>query len=85
MTEYIDKEAIRNMLYWEDALTMRGVKLINQFPAADVKPVARGAWVEVKTGFHCSVCKKKAAGTSKGALLSNFCPNCGADMREVEK
>ena len=41
MAEYIDKEAIRNELYREDALTMRGVKLINQFPAADVVEVVR--------------------------------------------
>ena len=58
------------------------VKLtLEKLPAADVRPVARGRWVETKTGFHCSACKVKAKGTKDGALLSEYCPNCGADMR----
>lgn len=55
MTEYIDKEAIRNELYREDALTMRGVKLINQFPAADVVEVVR-----------CKDCKHRPYPTEPG-------------------
>ena len=57
-------------------------KRILSIPAADVRPVVRGKWVETKTGFHCSACKTKAKGTKDGALLSNFCPNCGAEMEE---
>ena len=51
-------------------------------PAADVREVKRGRWIEGKLGFHCSVCKKRAVGTQKGAFLSNYCPNCGAKMEE---
>ena len=58
------------------------VAFLRSIPAADVRPVVRGRWIETKTGFHCSACKAKAKGTKDGALLSNFCPNCGADMRE---
>ena len=37
------------------------------------------------TAFHyCSVCKGQAyAGEDGESLLTDFCPNCGADMREV--
>lgn len=56
---------------------------LDAVPAADVRPVVRRWWIETKTGFHCSACKSKAKGTKDGSLLSNFCPNCGAEMREV--
>lgn len=39
MKKYICKEDIRNALYDADAITMRGVAIINDFPAADVRPV----------------------------------------------
>lgn len=39
MKEYICKEDIRNKLYDEDAITMRGVDIINNYPAADVQEV----------------------------------------------
>lgn len=35
--------------------------------------------------FSCSECKKEAEINSWGFyILSDFCPNCGADMREGE-
>jgi len=36
--EYIEREAVLELLYDADAITMRGAKLLNQFPAADVVP-----------------------------------------------
>lgn len=55
----------------------------DKLPAADVKPVVRGKWERRNWGFDydcCSVCgyEHRYAGTF------NYCPNCGADMREVE-
>ena len=52
-------------------------------------PLPHGKWLDKKMtikGSHglaygrygCSVCKKKQLSKS------NFCPNCGADMREVK-
>lgn len=41
MAEYIEREALRDALYDADAITMSGVKILNQFPAADVAPVVR--------------------------------------------
>lgn len=40
MAEYVDRFALRDALYDADAITMRGVKIINQFPSAvDAVPV----------------------------------------------
>lgn len=65
---------------------------IKSLPAADVRPVVRGKWIIHKpfySGRHncnecieCSVC-----GTWFGHdcyEISNFCPHCGADMREED-
>ena len=38
----------------------------------------RGEWIDFKNGWKCSACGKWNNETS------NFCPNCGADMRERE-
>lgn len=58
-----------------------------RFPAADVRPVARGKWRKADNPsfspfddsgayiFFCSVC-----GKSHGHAY-RFCPSCGADMR----
>ena len=56
-------------------------KIIETFPAADVRHVVRGEWVQVMGKYDwmvkCSRCNGVPLETS------NFCPNCGADMREV--
>ena len=44
MDDYIKREALRDALYDADAITMNGVKILNQFPAADVEPVRHGRW-----------------------------------------
>jgi len=47
-----------------------------------------GEWLEVFNGFetiyHCSKCSEEPLtkyGTMHDYVLSEFCPNCGADMR----
>ena len=69
-----------------DAIT----KEINFIPAADVRPVVRGRWMYiVENAYHvCSNCAGVMSyDPEKGFLifntLPNFCPQCGADMREV--
>ena len=56
--------------------------VLDEYPAADVRPVVRGKWVKptrVPDSMldECSVC-----GFDTGAYTFNFYPNCGADMRE---
>ena len=95
MDEYIAREAVRNALYDADAITMEGVRILNQFPAADVKPVVRGEWIDTepdipnyssrKNGmaYYCSACGHRA-GKYKHETYA-FCPWCGADMRPEEE
>ena len=90
MYEYIELKAIRDALYDADAITMSGVKILNQFPVADVAPVRHGRWISLtdcsNAGVYCSVCHKKvykedyAICNRKNKLRSDYCPNCGAKM-----
>ena len=59
------------------------VDKVENFPiAADVAERKRGEWVENKRGFlECTECKFERIGIPLVHRL-NFCPNCGADMRE---
>lgn len=49
--------------------------------AADVRPVVRGRWITrpymLGNTQYCSLC-----GENYG-MKYNFCPNCGADMRQT--
>ena len=52
---------------------------IDETPTVEAKPVVRGKWHvqdNTFTKFKCSNCKAK-----NFTMKSNFCPNCGADMR----
>ena len=62
---------------------------LEDFPAADVRENKRGEWIDVRYddeeivgGWYtipkCSVCEEEAP------YKSNFCFNCGADMRGAE-
>ena len=60
-------------------------------PSADVRPNIHGHWVDEKVGrwfagdiFKCSECGNtlNRSGVNCGRGDANFCPNCGADMRE---
>ena len=77
MDDYITREALRDALYDADAITMNGVKIINQCPSSDVEPVKQGRWERCgKNLGECSECGEVVV------IKSNYCPNCGADMRE---
>ena len=84
MTEYIERKALRDTLYDADAITMSGVKILNQFPGADVAPVRHGRWVSIphKLARVCSVCNRdepyKFADIDTDVY--DYCPNCGAKM-----
>ena len=90
MYEYIERKAIRDALYDADAITMSGIKILSQFPVADVAPVRHGRWISLtdcsNAGVYCSVCHKKvykedyAICNRKNKLRSDYCPNCGAKM-----
>ena len=41
MDDLVYRKELRDALYEADAVTMQGVKIINQFPAVDAVPVVR--------------------------------------------
>ena len=82
ITEYIERKALRDTLYDADAITMSGVKILNQFPVADVAPVRHGRWVEKEKYtfgimYDCSLCGNRILDNGHPW---NYCPNCGAKM-----
>ena len=82
MYEYIERKAIRDALYDADAITMSGVKILNQFPVADVAPVRHGRWIDGDP--YCPICRKdKFRGLDADVWADwqpDYCPNCGAKM-----
>ena len=69
--------------------------IINALPSTYPR---KGKWIKIPkfcgddisgfidNHFSCSECKKEAEINPWGFyILSNFCPHCGADMREGEK
>ena len=87
MVEYIDKQAAIRALVIDYAYS--AADILKKIPASNVLPVVYGEWKEYDgddSGFHyCSVCKGQAFNYDESGetieVLSNFCPNCGADMR----
>ena len=69
--------------YYGDVCPESVIHVIEQIPAADVQPVVRGRWITypymMGNTQYCSLC-----GENYGVKY-NFCPNCGADMREMSK
>ena len=64
------------------------MKAVDEQPTADVRENVKGEWIEKKpmnfgkcvnglgSIFKCSVC-----GEEISCCTTNYCPNCGADMR----
>lgn len=83
VTDYISREAAISEIMSEptDAhYPSWYAEKLKQIPAADVRPVVRGKWKEHRFsedvyGAECSVCH------TTWDYGTNFCPNCGADMR----
>lgn len=84
MTKYVDCEALRDALYDADAVTMRGVAIINKFPAADVTPVVHASWIwpnDKRSRPYCSQCFNDTFWEKDyGFATEAFCPFCGAAM-----
>ena len=85
MAEYIEREAVCYQLAKQATIDgqpraiKRAAKIVADFPAADVRPVVRGHWEYISFMIvKCSNCQE----TFQELAGDNFCPNCGADMRE---
>lgn len=87
MMRHIEREAQK---WGEDYDAMQILGDIEDFPAADVRPVVRGHWkldLIYPSGirrFRCDQCGDlKTTDYSTDRPRANFCSYCGADMREV--
>ena len=68
---------------------------IKKFPSVDVQPVVHGRWNATHESglfshpdsitYVCSECGKQFYTLYSMPPLSNYCPNCGADMREYKQ
>ena len=94
MSDYIKRDSLISKfmpIYKSASLRNRNVfsvarrcmEIAENLPAVPVREVVRGRWV-LQGKFcglnrhECSVCKRSEF------RMSNFCPNCGADMRAEE-
>lgn len=78
----IDAEALRDALYEADAITMRGVAIINQFPTIEAKPIVHAHW---NADGRCTNCGGHAPffAYADDWFETKYCPHCGAQMDEV--
>lgn len=81
MTKYVDADALWKRLPNDLPYKASVKRVLIQAPAADVRPVVRGRWIVHDFGagdisYECSECKEISC------CGADFCPDCGADMRE---
>lgn len=97
MTDYISREALLKLIGTmpsspitdrEERIIRAFISTVKTFPAADVRPVKRAHWKE-DWEMGCSKCSECGEGflweDFNGVAEWNFCPNCGADMRQKEE
>lgn len=96
MNEYISRESAKSKIERlrdkcgndEMAFALNwALKLLDKISAADVKQVVHGKWTVISTFEDCFYAQCEKCNTTQvfyyGKQLTNYCPNCGADMREV--
>lgn len=93
--EYVKREDAIKKIHeeWDEvcnSIAYYAEDAIYRVPAANVAPVVHSQWDDKSVAFYrrcpkCTVC----IDAGKRCFLDyigeyNFCPNCGADMREVD-
>ena len=82
-TKYGNKDAEQQEHSYSTLMLYEIADIIEDAPTVEAKPVVHGRWLEFDidygciptVGYQCSEC-----GQSNG-FITDFCPNCGADMR----
>ena len=78
MAEYIDKEIAYARL---SIFGMNVQKMVTELPKANVKEIIYAHWIDYQVP-HISCCSYCDWGINP-LDKSPYCPNCGAEMREV--
>lgn len=94
MNDYISRQAVIRLALDGKIISTDMEKcvrdFINELPAADVQPIKRGRWFLRGGNWCCSACNRKTLLTLEsniggckeyGTAKTDYCPNCGADMR----
>lgn len=87
MTDYIERDAaLRIVRGFCHSANIESE--IERLPAADVRPVVHARWIEDGDNQPISCDKVYCCSNCRGSRrfetqFTPFCPNCGADMREV--
>ena len=89
MADLIDRQAaidaIRKVDDYGDGIAFEVLshaqRDISLLPSAE----RRGRWIESEFGAYCSECGRYAYRSNGIPWKSNYCPNCGAKMDEVEE
>ena len=84
MSRYIDANMLKDKTtrinhIWNCTTNAEGKglgEIIDDIPTADVRENVRGEWISIMGHQVCSIC-----GYKNDIVPTNFCPNCGADMR----
>ena len=86
MAEYIEREAVIDLITCRYENPEICTQEINSIPAADVAPVVHGRWgtgrFNLGTGNYeeqCTHCRNFSKEYGKP-----YCPNCGATMEDAE-
>jgi hypothetical protein len=98
VSDYISREAAIEAMYKdaeahpEHTFWASQFETLRNIPAADVRPVVRGKWIQTTQPMgwrdedcaECSVCGEDFVldewAMDEFTNLMNFCPNCGARM-----
>ena len=79
MAEYVDKEIAYARL---SIFGMNVQKMVTELPTANVKEIIYAHWIDYQAP-HISCCSYCDWGINP-LDKSPYCPNCGAEMSEVE-
>ena len=85
MAEYIEREAVIDLITRRYENPEICTQEINSIPAADVAPVVHGRWeyipqtLNTLSRFRCPFCGWWSLDPSIDGTY-NYCPNCGAKM-----
>lgn len=80
MKVLIDLEDLRNVLYEKDAITMKGIQIINSylFKANQInKPIK----LEKGAGYKCPTCKARMSYADVFHGNHNYCYKCGEKLK----